>query len=623
MLSFKEFIEEEDLVSKLKYHYLRYPLENSKKKQLDDLIQKTLRLDESDFGNQEFDNFSSLYEKEILFKDRRKSGEIYTPLNIVRYILKEIGYNERRYIREKTIIDISCGVGSFLIESVKILKRVLLKNHINKDIKILEADELIQVFNIIKIRVYGADLNPIACILCQLNLFYTLMDIIRVIKVKKPQYQFGLFNIINTNSIKMEFDQKYDFIVGNPPYLFIRDIPLFQKKLIEAQNLETNSGQYDLYQIFIELGIKLLKNNGFLGFIIPDSILALSNRRNVRKFILEKTIIKKISIVGSQFDEPVVANIILILQKEVLKTNRIENQVKVSNFSSGTISKLPQVLFVNLNYRFLVNLDDIDIQILENLSQTSKLRDLIRDQRFDILLSRGVELGKEGKIIFCKKCKTYSPLPKKSLRCKSCKAVLLEEKIERIIQKKPPRPNIDDYRRLLYSINRYKSLEYRYISIKKPGIKYKPEEIYKDRIVIRQLNQDNLICATYDNFAYTTQSFYNLKVKTSKIPEFTNFYLLGLLNSSLLSYFFIKSFGSYKKLFPRILIEKIESLPIKIPLNENDKELAIQIHQNVANLIKKNTADPSIIGEIDHLVYKLYQIDSNLIAHIKSSLNLV
>ncbi len=621
MLSFKEFIEEEDLVSKLKYHYLRHPLENSKKMQLDDLIQKTFKLDESDFDNQKIDKFSSLYEKEILFKDRRKSGEIYTPINIVRYILKEIGYNERSNIREKTIIDISCGVGSFLIESVKILKRVLLKNHVNDDIKILEAEKLIQVFNIITIRVYGADSNPIACILCQLNLFYTLMDIIRVIKAKKPQYRFGLFNIININSIKMQFDQKYDFIVGNPPYLFLRDISLSQRKLIKAQNLETSSGQYDLYQIFLELGIKLLKNNGFLGFIIPDSILALSNRRNIRKYILENTVIKKISIVGSQFDEPIVANVILIIQKEFRKTKRIENQVKISKNLSRTESTLPQLLFENLDYKFLVNLDVLDIHILENLSQTSKLRDLIRDQRFEILLSRGVELGKDGKIIFCDKCSTYSPLPKKSLKCKTCNSVLQEEKIERIIQKKPPIASNDDYRRLLYSINRYKSLEFRYIYINRPGIMYKSEEIYKDRIVIRQLNQDNLICATYNNFAYTTQSFYNLKIKTSKISEFTNFYLLGLLNSSLLSYFFIKSFGSYKKLFPRILIEKIAALPIRIPLKENEKELSIQIHQNVANLIKKNDADPSIIEKIDDLVFKLYEIERDQISHIKSSLN--
>ena len=621
MFSFKEFIEGEGIVSKLKKQYLKHPLEESKEKQLDKLIQKVIKLDDRNFEYQKMDNFSSIYEKEIVFKDRRKLGEIYTPIDVVHYILKEIGYNEINNITEKTVYDISCGAGSFLIECVKILKKNLYKNYVNEDINILKADELIRIFNEIRIKVYGADINPIACILCQLNLFYSLMDLIESIKAKKPQHNFDLFKIFNIDSITMDLNQKYDFIVGNPPYLFIRDIPFSQKKLIESQNLETNSGQYDLYQIFLEIGIKLLKNNGYLGFIIPDSILALSNRRNIRKFILENTIIKSISIVGSQFNEPIVSNIILILQREFLSSKRIENQVKISNNLNHTTSELPQMLFENLDYKFLVALDVLDIQILEKLSQISKLKDLLKDQRFEILLSRGVELSKEGKTIFCKKCNIYSPLPKSDLRCRSCRSILGKENIEIIIQREQPTVNNDDYRRLLLSINRYKSLEYRYINIKKPGIIYKPEEIYKDRIVIRQLNQDKLICATYNEFAYTTQSFYNLKIKASQISGFTNFYLLGLINSGLLSYFFIKSFGSYKKLFPRILIEKIKSLPIKIPVTKNEKELAIKIHQRVEDLIKKNDVNPSIIREIDDLVYKLYEIDSKLITQINLSLN--
>ena len=621
MLSFKQFIEGEDIVSRLRNQYLKHPIEKRKEKQLDILIQKTLRLDESNFDDQKTDIFSSIYEKELLFKDRRKSGEIYTPISVVQCILKEIGFNQKNEIIEKTIIDISCGVGSFLIESVKILKKTLLQNYAIEDINILEADKLIEIFNAITIRICGADLNPIACILCQLNLFYTLMDMIRVIKLKQPRHKFDLFHIFNVNSIKMNFTEKYDFIVGNPPYLFIRDIPLSQRKLIESRNLKTNSGQYDLYQIFLELAIRLLKNKGFLGFIIPDSILALSNRRNIRKFILENTIIKKILVVGSQFNEPVVSNVILILQREFLKTKRIENQVKISNNLSGINSNLPQVLFENLDYKFLVNLDALDIQILEKLGQIKKLRDLTRDQRFEILLSRGVELNKEGKVIFCNKCNIYSPLPKRGLRCKSCKVALKKDSIEKIIEKSPPKTNTDDFRKLLYSINRYKTLQFRFINIKKSGIIYKPEQMYKDRIVIRQLNQDNLICATYDKFAYTTQSFYNLKIKSSQVPEFTNFYLLGLLNSSLLSYFFNKSFGSYKDLFPRVLIETIKALPIKIPLKMNEKGLATKIHQKVENLIKKNDANPRTIEEIDQLVYKLYEIDNKLITHIISSLN--
>ena len=177
MFSFKEFIEGEGIVSKLKKQYLKHPLEESKEKELDNLIQKVIKLDDRNFEYQKMDNFSSIYEKEIVFKDRRKLGEIYTPIDVVHYILKEIGYNEKNNITEKTIYDISCGAGSFLIECVKIFKKNFFKNYVNEDINILKADELIRIFNEIRIKVYGADINPIACILCQLNLFYSLMDL--------------------------------------------------------------------------------------------------------------------------------------------------------------------------------------------------------------------------------------------------------------------------------------------------------------------------------------------------------------------------------------------------------------------------------------------------------------
>ncbi|GAH45218.1 unnamed protein product, partial [marine sediment metagenome] len=139
----------------------------------------------------------------------------------------------------------------------------------------------------------------------------------------------------------------------------------------------------------------------------------------------------------------------------------------------------------------------------------------------------------------------------------------------------------------IYSMNRYVVNELKYIDMTKKGINYKNLEIYQNRIVIRQLSQDNLICASYDEDSVTSQSFYNLKINNSSIPEFNNIYVLGLLNSRLLSYFFIKSFGSYKKLFPRILIEKLRKLPLKVPNTTDEKKLAQRLTDNI-NIILNN-----------------------------------
>ncbi|MHA2289532.1 MAG: TaqI-like C-terminal specificity domain-containing protein [Promethearchaeota archaeon] len=162
-------------------------------------------------------------------------------------------------------------------------------------------------------------------------------------------------------------------------------------------------------------------------------------------------------------------------------------------------------------------------------------------------------------------------------------------------------------------MNRYIVNELKYLDTTKKGINYKDLDIYKDRIIIRQISQENMICATYHEYAITSQSYYNLKVKDTSILEFDNKYLLGLLNSKLLSYYFIKSFGSYKKLFPRILIEKLKALPIKVPLTTIKKQIAHNLNENIdktlINVRKKKEVTNFLQENSDRLVYDLYDIN--------------
>jgi hypothetical protein len=99
-----------------------------------------------------------------------------------------------------------------------------------------------------------------------------------------------------------------------------------------------------------------------------------------------------------------------------------------------------------------------------------------------------------------------------------------------------------------------------------------------------------------------------LKIIKSDLEEFNNYYLLGLINSRLLSYYYNKSFGSYKKLFPRILIEKIRNLPIKVPQTELEKKISLEI----VDLVKKMLMAPDFMIQLEKqlncLVFELYKI---------------
>ena len=78
----------------------------------------------------------------------------------------------------------------------------------------------------------------------------------------------------------------FDIVIGNPPYIrgtkFKALSDYFKKNYISAQY------QVDLYVLFIELGINILKNQGVLSFITPNSWLKNSSMSELRKLMLQK-----------------------------------------------------------------------------------------------------------------------------------------------------------------------------------------------------------------------------------------------------------------------------------------------------------------------------------------------
>ena len=614
MFTFNKFIVEQNLLAELKDLYGVKYLDEKQENILVEIFKKIMETDLEYSDSSDIDIIGNIYERTVDFEYRKNFGEFYTPKIVVHHILESIGYTSEEKIRYKKLIDISCGAGSFLIESVKILKDFLLLDYENTSVEIAKKI-------IIEIRksISGIDLNPIACILCQLNLFLSIFDLIQIIYQKEPRYPLIYFDIKNDNTLSLSDKEKYDFVVGNPPYLFIRDISNHDKQIIQKSQLETNIGQYDYYQIFIEIGLTLLKNHGLLGYIIPDSILALSNRKIIRRYIYEHSNIKEISVVGSQFEDPVVSNVILILEKEYDAQKRMENVIKIIDINEEPPSKkeMNQYLIKQFNYNFIISLDSTDVKILGHLNENfPKLEDLIIDKHFEIILSRGVELGKEGKIVYCHVCQKYLPFPKKELICSVCKNKINIDTTETIIHEEIPHKDKKRYKRFLYSMNRYQINEIKYINIDKNGINYKDKDLYTDRIIIRQLNQNNLICATYGSNLYTSQSFYNLKIIKSDLEEFNNYYLLGLINSFLLSYYFNKSFGSYKKLFPRILVEKIKNLPIKVPQTDFEKKVSLEIVDLVKKILMAKDFKKDLEKQLNSLVFELYKISEENRRHI-------
>lgn len=102
------------------------------------------------------------------------------------------------------------------------------------------------------------------------------------------------------------------------------------------------------------------------------------------------------------------------------------------------------------------------------------------------------------------------------------------------------------------------------------------------------------------------------------IPE----YILGVLNSRLVSFWFVHKFGKMQRgTFPQFKVNELASFPL--PKKQNP-----QIRERLANLVKqvleKKRQDPDaditeLDKQIDELVYQAYELDADDIALIEGS----
>jgi len=163
-------------------------------------------------------------------------------------------------------------------------------------------------------------------------------------KVNKPleRYFPTEMNRIMPFNCEIEFPEVmseggFDVIIGNPPYFTIEgrrnnERTIYYSYLKESQKwkrfFRSNS---DIYYYFIIQSLKILKNKGYLGFIVGQYFLENDFADRVRKFVLDHALIEKIIHFESikLFPDANTDTCILILRKEDDKAIREQNQVKI------------------------------------------------------------------------------------------------------------------------------------------------------------------------------------------------------------------------------------------------------------------------------------------------------
>lgn len=373
----------------------------------------------------------------------------------------------------------------------------------------------------------------------------------------------------------------FDVVIANPPWG--ADISDYKAKLKNSE-FSLLQGQYDSSDLFVELALSITRPNGYLAYIIPDSLFNLE-RSHLRKLLLEKTHIRYVARLGEKIFDNVSRGCALIvcqnkIPQKAAKTQCLrltpDSRKRVLDGASTfkreeavLAHDIPQARFLgNPGYSF-----DIDLNVAEErvLSQVSAGQDNFGAYLFS---TRGVELSKTGRVCNCPACGKWSPLPSASLPlCGHCGSEIVDasKKAISIVRNKPGGKAIPFI--VGESVGRYQLNRGLWILSGHEGINYKAQDIYAGPKLLVRKTGVGISAAIDCTDSYTNQVVYIFKHHAhSEAKAIPLVFFLALLNSRAMYYFLAKRHGETEwRSHPYLTQTQVLSLPVpaKSSLTQN------------------------------------------------------
>ena len=211
--------------------------------------------------NKEFTDATLKYIDETDINYRKSLGQYFTPKSIREVLLSKLPNT----IRKPKVLDPGCGTGEFLITA-----RERFKNP----------------------ELYGWDIDK------------RLVDITKQVVPEA--------HLKNTDALLNQDYDKYDFVIGNPPYYEFSPSEKIKKKFIAVIN-----GRVNIFNLFIYQGIRWLKEGGYLAYVVPPSMNNGAYFQKLRKFIVDNSNIEYLHILKDPkiFHGALQSTMLLILKK--------------------------------------------------------------------------------------------------------------------------------------------------------------------------------------------------------------------------------------------------------------------------------------------------------------------
>lgn len=519
----------------------KYIVENSIKNWLDD---KKKELGE--------DELPELTEKdfEISYASKKSDKRIYSE-NLKKHI--DFWTKYREAVKNIKIVDPACGSGAFLITAFEYLLNY--NNYL--DDKIFDLTGVKDLFSdttkeILQNNIFGVDLNKESVEITKLSLWLKTADGNKTLATLEDNIKCGN-SLIDDPEIagEMAFDWEkefpeifanggFDIVVGNPPYVFARDNFSEIEKNYYIKNYVSSNYQINTYILFMEKSFKLLKNKGYASMIVPNSWLMMYSGKGIREYILEKIkLLEIVNLAGHSFENVNVETVIYFGYKEKgeFVTRVLLNKGKEFIYSHSKNS----ISFINEEEKlFKVFSDECSEEINKKIFKNSIALDEI------VEIKAGLQAYEKGKGI-----------PKQTEEDVKNRPYDYTYKFDEETYKYLEGNNV-----VRYSIN----WSGQYLKYGENLAAPRSVELFNGKkIIIREITgafPKNIISTYTEEFYLYNRSNIGIIEKENKKIDLK--YILVVLNSTLISYYFMKNTAkSVRKLFPKIILNDLRKFPFK------------------------------------------------------------
>jgi len=534
-----------------------------------------------------------LYQSFEKQSEQKQQGRFYTPEPIAAFIVAQTFalLRERRSPTSLRVLDLACGAGAFALQAFERLYDSWQNQPEQTPPESIAA-------HILEQQLFLIDCDPLACELARVNLFLKATR-------REPGCRIVRMNVFCADALTrwedepaspyyQFFTQTYDAVVGNPPYILVNRLHTPPERLALYDTYHATAYKPNIFALFVERGLDVLTPDGALGMIVPNTLLTQLYFEPLRMYLLEHAALTHILDTKRLFPSAFVENCILLLQRQEDAAKRQAQLVECrvappdtppESHKNHAVIRIPQRRFDAAPFhRFSVSIDSPTFDLLEKIAADCyKLGDL---------------------------CECHDGINPGNAKQKLIVSEALDERCHKVLHGK----NIGRYRL------KWGGLFVRYdrsLAAKGDVIRWGHlPSLNAPKILTRQ-TADRIIAAFDDGQHYATNSLHTTVLRAG-ITEVDLTYLLGLLNSTLLSFYYRKLVFETGQVFSQVKLMNLRQLPIKPATPEQRRDVAALVEQ----LLDARGGDKQADTQLDALIYRLYHLTADDVLVIEQNMGI-